>query len=485
MDILRLNGNLIVDRQARPVRLRGFGVGGWMNTEHFINGYPGFESRLRETTAEVLGKDRADFLFERMLDYFLAEPDIAMMKQLGATVVRFALNYRHFESDAEPFKYLERGFARLDRAIQWCAKHGLYVILDLHAAQGWQDPDWHSDHYGRLCLLWRHRQFQDRFVGLWEEFARRYRDSPAVAGYNILNEPVTGAPYGFFGFKYQPDWKPLNDLYIRTVAAIRRIDPEHIIFLEGDFFSTLFSGLDAPFATNLVYSSHSYIKPCFDSGAYPGRFVTGSWDANRMKHDFMEQEGTQFARKHNVPLWVGEFGGAFDGPAEELPMRLQAVDDQIAAFEDVGSHWTIWTWKDVGMMGLATTAPESEYMKLLEPILKLKAELGTDSWGTALKPTEVRTRTSELAALVLKILPNTGVDPERFKFYFEQTALAGFVGAFIQPLWARCFRDMTQDDIDRVMQSFRLDNCPINSGLSAVLRKHTAGASGPMNRNRG
>jgi aryl-phospho-beta-D-glucosidase BglC (GH1 family) len=232
-----------------------------------------------------------------MLDCFLAEDDVAFMKQCGATVVRLPLNYRHFESDAEPFRYVEKGFERLDRALGWCAKHGLYAIADLHAVQGWQDPDWHSDHFGRLCLLWQHPHFQDRFVALWEEFARRYRGNPVIAGYNVMNEPVTGAPHGFFGYPYRPNWEVLNRLYRRVVAAIRAIDSEHIIFLEGDHFSTLFAGLEPPFAGNLVYSSHNYIKPCFGPGAYPGEFGSQFWDKGITKMHFDAQEGGALPRR--------------------------------------------------------------------------------------------------------------------------------------------------------------------------------------------
>jgi len=39
----------------------------------------------------------------------------------------------------------ESGFKHLDRAIDTCAKYGIYTILDLHAAPGGQNTNWHSD----------------------------------------------------------------------------------------------------------------------------------------------------------------------------------------------------------------------------------------------------------------------------------------------------------------------------------------------------
>jgi len=96
-----------------------------MNMENFVNGYPGAEHALRAIMAEVLGSSKAQFFFKRMLDYFLAEEDIAFIKGCGANVVRLPLNYRHFESDLRPFEYLETGFSRLDQVLKWCEKYNL------------------------------------------------------------------------------------------------------------------------------------------------------------------------------------------------------------------------------------------------------------------------------------------------------------------------------------------------------------------------
>ena len=221
MDMLQVQGGRIVDSAGNTVRLRGTCVGGWMNGEDFIDGYPGCEHGLRATMAEIIGPAKAHFFFERLLDYFFGEEDVAFIKSCGANVVRLPLNYRHFERDETPFHYLEDGFQRLDQAIAWCARSGLYVILDLHAVQGWQNPDWHCDNASRHVLFWQHKQFQDRFVALWEEFARRYQGNPTVAGYNVMNEPVTNAPRGRFGVPYVPDWPAINGVYRRVVSAIR------------------------------------------------------------------------------------------------------------------------------------------------------------------------------------------------------------------------------------------------------------------------
>lgn len=192
----------------------------------------------------------------------------------------------------------------------------------MHAVQGWQNTDWHTDNTSRNTLFWQHPYFQDRFVALWEEFARRYKGNASIAGYDVMNEPVTNAPYGLFNFDYTPDWQTLNRVHCRVVRAIRAIDPDHIIFLEGDLFASLFHGLEAPFAENLAYSSHNYNDAGFGPGPYPGVVNGKEWNKETQREVFMAAEGTQFTQHHTVPLWVSEFGSAFNGPTNEERDRL-------------------------------------------------------------------------------------------------------------------------------------------------------------------
>src|SRR5262245_35994599 len=123
----------------------------------------------------------------------------------------------------------------------------------------------HSDNPTHRALFWTHRQFQDRVVHLWEAMARRYRDNPWVAGYNPINEPgdASGEVIGPF--------------YRRLHEAVRAVDPDHILFLEGNRYSVDFAMLGDPWP-NTVYSVHGYALPgLVDGGDYPGmsrgRFV--------------------------------------------------------------------------------------------------------------------------------------------------------------------------------------------------------------------
>ena len=474
MDLLRVKGDKIVGEHGQEIRLRGFCVGGWMNMENFINGYSGAEHSLRAVMAQTLGPGRAEFFFDRMLDYFFGEEDIAFIKSLGASVLRLPLNYRHFENDAQPFKYLEKGFQRLNQVLQWCEKYGIYAILDLHSVQGYQNSDWHSDNSNRQSYFWQHPHFQDRFVAIWEEFARRYNGNTTVAGYNVMNEPLCNLPDGRYTYAYTPNWQLFNQIYRRVVNAIRKIDPQHIIYLEGDYFSTLFSGLEPPFADNLVYSSHHYIEPLQFTRGYPGMNAGEFWDHNHQEQAFLKTEGVQYTQKYKVPLWVGEFSPVFLGNKQDLPNRYRALDDQIDVIENTSGHWTTWTYKDIGVMSWVYLNPESEYMQAVKFFLKNKEDLGTDFWFSGLPITPAKQLIRDLAGCIEEALVSADINPKENQLFLQQAVSSIYISQLMQPEYAQVFKGMSENQLDHVLESFALKNCIQHQGVLDVVRKHSA-----------
>jgi hypothetical protein len=460
LPFLNVRRDRIVDEDGHEVRLRGFCVGGWMNLENFINGYPGHPHTFRAAMERVHGPGKAAFFFDRMMDHFLAEDDVRFMASLGVNTLRVPFNYRHFEDDAKPFAWKESGFRRLDRAIEWCGRHGIYVILDLHAAQGWQNPDWHSDNPTNVALLWSHPHFQDRVVALWEELARRYRRNPAVAGYNFLNEPVCGVPGG------------LSRLYRRLGRAVRKHDRAHIIFLEGNAFSRDFSEMGEFTAGNTVLSNHTYPAPGLITGPYPGKAWGRYHDRSVLKRD--QEAGTSFMARRHLPVWTGEFGAIFRGTPRDAD-RLRVVEDSISIFNELGHHWTIWTYKDIGMMGTVHLDPGSPWMRLTAPYRGLKARIGSETWG--------QTPDAVVARLVTSLRSSVRRESVRSRFRVDDSAfgmpfglanrMVGgmLVSEMLLPSFAGLFRGMSEKRLDGILQSFAFRNCAVRDGLADVIRR--------------
>ena len=85
-------------------------------------------------------------------------------------------------------------------------------------------------------------------MDLWKTIAQRYKDEPAVAGYDLLHEPLPGRTGAAARYKAQ-----LEPLYQRITRAIREVDQKHMIILEGADWSNDWSVFSTPFDKNVVY----------------------------------------------------------------------------------------------------------------------------------------------------------------------------------------------------------------------------------------
>lgn len=488
MDFLQTNKQQIVKEDGAPFYLRGLCVGGWMNMENFINGYPGTEISLREHVCSRLGDERGTLFFDSMLAAFLSEEDIRFIRSNGATCIRVALNYRHFEDDEAPFTYKEKGFAMLQELVSRCEAHDLYVIFDMHAIQGWQNTHWHSDNDRGISLFWRDTCYQNRYYALMQEIARRFKDCPAVAGYELFNEPSSNCRSGDYPFNmyenFTSDYTRFNRIVRTAVSKIREIDRKHIIFIEGDSYGHNFAGMEEPFDDNLVYASHDYIVSSFGPGAYPGtyemlhndRIEEGCyWDYNKQLDHIRETEGWQFSEKYQVPLWVSEFGSQYCTGEEDNAYRLASMDDQLRAMNELGLHWTPWTYKDCGTMGLVTLDPESEYMRRIAPVQRMKGLLAAENftaWRSECPGKEV---TQDFTKYMMSLL--TLSDQYTFGTFqkcMNYALLTGFAAGVLQPEYAALFEKDSADDIRRIMDSFSLSNCIVNEAYLEILRKRFA-----------
>jgi endoglucanase len=99
VSMLQVRDGKVVDATGRAVMLRGVCIGGWMNLENFIDGFPGAEHDLRSLAVATLGREKGEQIFDSLLDHFFREADVAYLASCGANVVRLGLNYRHFEDD--------------------------------------------------------------------------------------------------------------------------------------------------------------------------------------------------------------------------------------------------------------------------------------------------------------------------------------------------------------------------------------------------
>lgn len=450
---VQTRGTQLIDGFGEPFRLRGVCIGGWLNMENFITGYPASESLMRAELRKVLGDDRSELFFDELLTSFFAEPDAALLAENGINSVRIPVNYRHLERDADPFTVVEAGFRHLDRAIEACGAHGIYSIIDLHALPGSQNQHWHSDNTTHRALFWEHRHFQDRVVNLWEHIADRYRDNVWVAGYNLMNEPADESR------------AVVGPFYQRLVEAIRAVDGQHTLFIDGNTYSTEFDVFGEPWP-NTVYTCHDYVPAGLGRGGpYPGE-TDGVWiDRDAVERKFLAR--SSYARRTGTPVYVGEFGPIYTGVEAVDEQRYQILSDQLDIYRAADAGWAIWMYKDLGRQGLVHPGPQTPYRRLVSDFVAKKDRLAADQWGSnGVGPEAV---TQPVQDLIAREFPD--FDPYPWgRFDWVRTLLLNITLA--QPLvgeYAALFRGLDDSELTALGTSFALENCLVREPLRKLL----------------
>lgn len=327
--LLVRNGD-IVDESGEKVLLHGVNLGGWLMMEGYILGGRNIPEhmfrRYFRQKHRASGEQKFITLFR---DSFITREDFKTIRKLGFNCVRIPFHYRIITEKKSS------GLRCLDRALAWCEEAGLYAILDMHAAPGSQNADWHSDSSGRADF-WENDRHRLLTGVLWARIAERYKKYSCIAGYDILNEPVTDKR------------GMLNTLYEKVVNAIRLTGDMHIIFMEGNRWGQEIDFLPVFRDTNIVYSIHFY-QPLghafnFEMGQrYPGKIASVRWDKAKLAQCLNQY--VQFQKKRNVPLYVGEFG--INTRCYHCGYELKLLRDTLALFKRYAWHWTYWTYKAV------------------------------------------------------------------------------------------------------------------------------------------
>jgi endoglucanase len=325
------DGTNIVDGAGNRLFFKGINLGNWLVWEGYLM-MGDFEFRTHsqffDSLARALGGSQraADFEYAWRLNY-VDDRAISDLKALGFDSVRVPFNHNLFWWDNQ---LRDNGFEFFDAVIDACRRHGLYVLLDMHGAPGYQNPGDHSDNGNSNSKQPREsvRFWDDGNVEIaarvWRHIAARYKDEPVVWGYDLVNEPVTQ-----HGREYE-----LLPSYVVMRNAIREVDPNHTIVVEGSWWGSDLSKID------------------WQDGAVQSRTgISSQWDDNlvyQIHHYGPAQETfwrVQVTQRLNVPLIIGEYGESDDA-------NLRAITDWAQAnlagafpwsFKKMSHDKTLWT----------------------------------------------------------------------------------------------------------------------------------------------
>ncbi|GAA2363378.1 cellulase family glycosylhydrolase [Dactylosporangium salmoneum] len=319
----------------------------------------------------------------QLIDYYLRDPavpatqpltdgDFEQMAAMGFNVIRLGLSWSRLEPQRGTFD--ESYLRQIRAAVAGAKAHGIYTVLDMHEdawgnaiarpsercgggttpTTGWDGaPAWATITDGTAHCQFLARDLapavatafgnfytdrdgiQSELVRTWAFVAQAFADEPAVAGYDLLNEPGIGAgPPISSGLL-------LGRYYDAAITAIRQAERAagghtHLVFFEP---SVLWSGLGfdvapAPGFTGdrqLVFAPHPYSESIsMDQGL---GLTIASIERNLAT-------SARAARAYRAALWFGEWGWFGDPGVDDAKVRRF-----VAAQDRLGAGGAFWVWR--------------------------------------------------------------------------------------------------------------------------------------------
>ncbi|MGC8828797.1 MAG: glycoside hydrolase family 5 protein [Verrucomicrobiia bacterium] len=270
---------------------------------------------------------------------------ITLGKEWNANHVRWQLTWGGFphspadDGDLEKYdKWLSGELERIDRMLPVCREAGILVLIDLHTPPGGRNR-------ASECMIFQDKKFQESFLKWWEQIARRYKGEKTIWGYDLMNEPVSGAVIG----EGCLDW---NELALEAAKRIRAIDPEHAIIVEPEPWGDPKSidNIEPLPVPGIVYSVHMYRPHKFthqgvydtNSGiAYPGVIDGKYWDKSQLRKEL--EQTRAFQKKYNVHIYIGEFSAIRWAPGKSA---YNYLSDLIDIFEEYGWDWCYHAFRE-------------------------------------------------------------------------------------------------------------------------------------------
>jgi hypothetical protein len=250
---------------------------------------------------------------------------------------------------------------------------GLKVVIAPLSLPGMR---WSQNNQGQFDdRLWQDNDYAQQAARFWRDLARELKDHPAIAAYNLVNEP---APEKFGGLaehasaERMQQWyaqarggaRDLPALYTQLIAAIREVDAKTPVMVDAGWYAgaDAFGYWQAPLQDDRVlYSVHMY-EPYAATSApnllrklpiqYPGPAPFGGenqqWDAERVRQ-YLDLPLAWMQRMKLPPsrLAVGEFGCM-----RRLPGCSEYLEDVLTVTDRHRLHWAFYSFREDSWDGM-------------------------------------------------------------------------------------------------------------------------------------
>lgn len=278
---------------------------------------------------------QCDYSTER-LDHFIEETDFAKIASWGVDHVRLPFDFNIVQK--EDGSFMEDGFVRIQKAIDWSKKYGLKIVLDLHKTKGFS-----FDAGEKESGFFDSKKLQEGFYALWEEMAKRFGTDTDYVAFELLNE-ITDK-------EFSEAW---NRISTECIKRIRKITPD-VLILWGSYWNNspdAVQDLPAPLDDKVIYNMHCYdpLKFTHQGATWTEQIIPEERysfdelqiDANYFKERFASAVET--AKKYNTALYCGEYGVIDIVTPEDTVKWYKAIHE---AFEELGIGRSAWSYKEM------------------------------------------------------------------------------------------------------------------------------------------
>jgi glucan 1,3-beta-glucosidase len=329
LPMLKAKSTFIVDESDKTVILKGCNLGNWFSIEmwmlHSYNNKIRDQYTLESVLASRFGYQEKDRLMDVFRANWIKDRDFEIIKSFGMNCVRLPVYYQLIEDENNPMHIKPNAFKWLDHAIDTAEKQGIYTIICLHGAAGGQS---NMGHCGRedFNQFWNNESYKKRTYWLWQQIAERYKGRSCIAGYDLLNEP--------WGADMSEQLKAYDSIY----KAIRTIDNNHIIFMQGHASIKEMGNPKDRNWSNVVYSLHRY------PGIFDGGPPTRKNQTRFLKVVLKDIDNE--LKEYNVPFLMGEFNVVFTSAGGAEMMRYH-----FDTYAKYGWAATMWAYKVITIPG--------------------------------------------------------------------------------------------------------------------------------------
>ncbi|ECO2926593.1 cellulase family glycosylhydrolase [Staphylococcus epidermidis] len=354
-----------IQKDGQEYQLKGVNAGNVFTTESWLGGYArtveekhdkGYQDVFDKTQEKMGGNaDKAHEVLEKYADNRWDDKDFENVKKMGGNTIRLPINYINItnydkkmeinddkEIDPRQLQIRQEGIDTIKRFVQKAKDHGLYVILDMHGAPNGQNGDAHSTYErGSHGKFWDNEDAKGKMKEIWDRLSKEFKDEDAVAGYDILNEPM--GPDGVDGINKASDKnKARNDLqnfYKDTLEIFKNNNDNHIAFLESTWEPDVMKDFDNS-NNNIVYEYHNYPM---DKDVKTHDKIKDNFD---QKVDRIKNADDEY----NVPTYMGEFNGHKAGEVPDGAVMPNSKDfkHMIKKLNDNNMSWSIWNYDEEG-----------------------------------------------------------------------------------------------------------------------------------------